>query len=67
MDTYQLKSLDGLLDLDLNNVNILKIENKYYLSQRENSSSHLQINTRVGYDKVLRCLGFKFNYKIFKK
>lgn len=66
LDTYQLKSLDGLMDLDLNLIELLKIDDKYYLAKR-NDGNILEINSRIGYDKVIRCLGFKFDYSIFDR
>ena len=52
LDTYQLKSLDGFLDLDVNDVSLIKIGGKYYLSDSKVNQTDLQINSRVGYDKV---------------
>ena len=78
LDTYQLKSLDGFLDIDLNNAKLVKIGSKYYLSERNantddiatetsKNSTYIQINSRIGYDKVLSCLGFRFDYSLFQK
>lgn len=69
LDTYQLKSLDGFMDLDLENVEFIKIDDKLYLTERYSSinDTNMKINSRVGYDKVIRCLGFKFDYSLFEK
>ena len=69
MDTYQLKSLDGFMDLDLEKVKFMKIDDKLYLTERDASinDTDMKINSRVGYDKVIRCLGFKFDYSLFEK
>ena len=69
VDTYQLKSLDGFLDIDLSTVKLTKINDKYYWSQLsgKNQTDELKdkITGRIGYDKVIRCLGFKFDFDIF--
>lgn len=69
LDTYQLKSLDGFLDLDLEQISLMKIEDKYYLAELNASLKmpNVEINSRVGYDKVIRCLGFKFDFSLFSK
>jgi hypothetical protein len=69
LDTYQLKSLDGFLDLDLEKISLIKVEDKYYLAELNASLNDpdVQINSRVGYDKVIRCLGFQFDYSLFSK
>lgn len=96
LDTYQLKSLDGLVDAPLETIAIAQhkedsrkksgrkkkekkgklylIFNKYMQSQ-ENSSEvtgrelpgfHLDnFAMRKPYDRVIRCLGFRFNFSIF--
>ncbi len=53
LDTYQLKSLDGFLDLDVNEVSLVKISGKYYLSESNLNQTEPRINSRVGYDKVI--------------
>ncbi|XP_057310972.1 FAD-dependent oxidoreductase domain-containing protein 2-like [Hydractinia symbiolongicarpus] len=69
IDTYQLKSLDGQLEGDLSEVEIVNINGKKYLQFRddESDSSYLPDNlaTREGYDKILRCTGFKFDRSIY--
>lgn len=67
LDTYQLKSLDGFLELDLNRINITKINNKYYLSDLDNDENRKNQFNNLGYDIVIRCMGFKFDFEIFQK
>ena len=67
LDTYQLKSLDGLLDLDLNHIKILKINDKFYMSPLNNNDNEAKKINKLGYDIVIRCLGFKFDFEVFKK
>ncbi len=67
LDTYQLKSLDGFLELDLNKINITKINNKYYLSVMDIDGKHQNQINNLGYDFVIRCMGFKFDFDLFQK
>ena len=67
LDTYQLKSLDGFLELDLNKINITKINDKYYLSVMNIDGKHQNQINSLGYDYVIRCMGFKFDFDLFKK
>ncbi|XP_062589630.1 FAD-dependent oxidoreductase domain-containing protein 2-like [Saccostrea cucullata] len=71
LDTYQLKSLDGLLEYDINDYKIVKEGGKLYL--RENMATGQQWGEYdndpllTPYDKIIRCLGFKFDPSIFRK
>lgn len=82
MDTYQLKSLDGLLESDLTDLAIVKdhkgkfhITLKFFLEEANASQSADSITLpqddndnfamRVAYDRVIRCLGWKFDFSIF--
>ena len=67
LDTYQLKSLDGFLDIDLNHVKFIKINEKYYLTQLGENYDETKHFNELGYDKVIRCLGFKFDFDIFNR
>lgn len=94
LDTYQLKSLDGLVETHLEEIAITKQTegrrrpkkdktDKLYLTlkkfiQNGNSSSgarpeemsgfHIDnFSMRKPYDRVIRCLGFKFNFSIFDR
>ncbi|XP_078388208.1 FAD-dependent oxidoreductase domain-containing protein 2 [Cetorhinus maximus] len=87
LDTYQLKSLDGLLEGDLDNIAIvqdkkgkLHLRLRYHFdkskaSQDVSSNSNNQrlmyeeeadnFSVRQPYDRVIRCLGWKFDFSIF--
>ena len=83
LDTYQLKSLDGLLESDLTDLAIVKdhkgkfhITLKLFVEEFFNQSSEAiplpQDNNdnfamRVAYDRVIRCLGWTFDFSIFSK
>ncbi|XP_042745471.1 FAD-dependent oxidoreductase domain-containing protein 2 [Lagopus leucura] len=84
LDTYQLKSLDGLLEGDLEDLAIVKdkkgklhITLRFYLESRNTSAGIDGITlpqdeldnfaTRAPYDRVIRCLGWKFDFSIYNR
>ncbi|XP_037591004.1 FAD-dependent oxidoreductase domain-containing protein 2 [Cebus imitator] len=84
LDTYQLKSLDGLLESDLTDLAILKdskgkfhVTLKFFLEEAGTNQSTDSITLpqddndnfamRVPYDRVIRCLGWNFDFSIFNK
>lgn len=95
LDTYQLKSLDGLVETHLEEIAITKQteegrrrpkkdkKHKFYLTLKkflqngsngsearaeEMSGFHIDnFSMRKPYDRVIRCLGFKFNFSIFDR
>ncbi|XP_074682642.1 FAD-dependent oxidoreductase domain-containing protein 2 [Strix aluco] len=84
LDTYQLKSLDGLLEGDLEDLAIVKdkkgklhITLRFYLENRNTSGGIDSITlpqdeldnfaTRAPYDRVIRCLGWKFDFSIYNR
>lgn len=99
LDTYQLKSLDGLAEARLEDVVITKQEergrkrsgrtnpetrDKFYLNLRQFKQNgdegkgsdeprdelpdHIDnFSLRKPYDRVIRCLGFRFNFSIFDR
>lgn len=84
LDTYQLKSLDGLLEGDLEDLAIVKdkkgklhITLRFYLENRNTSADIDSITlpqdeldnfaTRAPYDRVIRCLGWKFDFSIYNR
>ncbi|XP_009436578.2 FAD-dependent oxidoreductase domain-containing protein 2 isoform X3 [Pan troglodytes] len=84
LDTYQLKSLDGLLESDLMDLAILKdskgkfhVTPKFFLEEASTNQSADSITLpqddndnfamRVPYDRVIRCLGWNFDFSIFNK
>lgn len=101
IDTYQLKSLDGLVEARLERIVIVQRKeqgrrrpggkqsrekkgqlyvtlNKYIENQSEKNSSDVtaeelpgyhidNFSMRKPYDRVIRCLGFRFNFSIFDR
>ncbi|XP_078093688.1 FAD-dependent oxidoreductase domain-containing protein 2 [Mustelus asterias] len=87
LDTYQLKSLDGLLEGDLENIAIIQdkkgklhLRLRYQFNESKASqdgwsngtNQHLlyedeidNFSVREPYDRVIRCLGWKFDFSIF--
>lgn len=55
--------MDGLMDLDLSQVDLFKIDEKFYLKYKDENS----VNLKIGYDKIIRCLGFKFDFSLFNR
>lgn len=71
LDTYQLKSLDGVLEAGLEEVKIVKKDGKLHLQFKEDEEDPIysidNFALRDPYDKVIRCLGFTFDKSIFSK
>ncbi|XP_042849105.1 FAD-dependent oxidoreductase domain-containing protein 2 isoform X2 [Panthera tigris] len=82
LDTYQLKSLDGLLESDLTDLAIVKdregkfrVTLKFFLEEGNQSADAITLPQddndnfamRVAYDRVIRCLGWNFDFSIFDK
>ncbi|XP_063283675.1 FAD-dependent oxidoreductase domain-containing protein 2 [Pelobates fuscus] len=82
LDTYQLKSLDGLLEGELSDLGLIQDKNgkvyvthKNYLKMGEgHNGNHTDklpkddldnFAAREPYDRVIRCLGWKFDFSIF--
>lgn len=76
LDTYQLKSLDGVLEASINEVKILKKDGKLHLALVEDDEEDAvtpaeelfdNFAMREPYDRIIRCLGFKFDEDIFNQ
>ncbi|EDV20869.1 uncharacterized protein TRIADDRAFT_31061 [Trichoplax adhaerens] len=67
IDSYQLKTLDGILEGDLKLVAVTKTrENRYQIGIRTSGNYYRGAkNARKDYDRVIRCLGFKYDDSIF--
>lgn len=83
LDTYQLKSLDGIIEGDVHELLLTKASNGKILLDISDSFKfkapvHMTNNSneeeyiipdnfplRDSYDRVIRCLGFQFDFKIF--
>lgn len=71
LDTYQLKSLDGLLEASINEVQLIKMGDKFMVApliEMEDDDPLTSDNfaIREPYDVVIRCLGFTFDSSIFQ-
>ncbi|KAL5017960.1 hypothetical protein ScPMuIL_003682 [Solemya velum] len=69
LDTYQLKSLDGVLESTLEEIKIVKKNDKYHLVFSDETESDYLLDNfalREPYDRVIRCLGFYFDNSIFR-
>ena len=76
LDTYQLKSLDGVLEAALSEVSIVKSpEGKLMLKILDDGSMEDEMSEdemdnfamREPYDRIIRCLGFLFDTDIFNR
>ncbi|XP_040215628.1 FAD-dependent oxidoreductase domain-containing protein 2 isoform X1 [Rana temporaria] len=88
LDTYQLKSLDGLLEGDISDLALVRdgsgklyVTHKHYLKNSINSTNNDTMNpptvlpkddldnfaAREPYDRVIRCLGWRFDFSIFDR
>ena len=75
LDTYQLKSLDALLEASLDMAQIehdgvkFRIKSASHPMQENLSftSDYDNFAMREPYDRVIRCLGFRFNESLFNR
>lgn len=70
LDTYQLKSLDGVIESTVDEVQFVKEGDKLVIKFRDDEDD-IQYGIdnfalREPYDRIIRCLGFKFDMEIFK-
>nr|KAG5709729.1 hypothetical protein BaRGS_027754 [Batillaria attramentaria] len=71
LDTYQLKSLDGLLEGKIGEISLKKVGDKYMVfADHDDEGSDIFVldnfAMREPYDKVIRCLGFTFDDSVFQ-
>ncbi|XP_064604123.1 FAD-dependent oxidoreductase domain-containing protein 2-like [Liolophura sinensis] len=67
LDTYQLKSLDAVLEAPIEEVQVIKRNGKLYLVTTDDEESAIDnFAMREPYDRIIRCLGFNFDSSIFK-
>ncbi|XP_048575834.1 FAD-dependent oxidoreductase domain-containing protein 2 isoform X2 [Nematostella vectensis] len=64
LDTYQLKSLDGLLEVPVEIIEIKKSKGKLYVDTAIGKGAD-NFAIREPYDRVIRCMGFKFDFSVF--
>ena len=71
MDTYQLKTQNGIISLELKYFDINKINNKYFIIQKNINKPFKETlkdqTPEEGYDFVIDCTGFVFDDSIFNK
>lgn len=68
LDTYQLKSLDAVLEAPIEEIQVIKRNGKLYLVTTDDEESAIDnFAMREPYDRIIRCLGFNFDSSIFKK
>ncbi len=69
LDTYQLKSLDALVEIDLMQHELFRrsIDGRIQLKRKESDRilSTQERQETIIYDRVIRCLGFKFDNSIW--
>ncbi|KXJ26579.1 FAD-dependent oxidoreductase domain-containing protein 2 [Exaiptasia diaphana] len=77
LDTYQLKSLDALLEAPIEQLAVVKKDNKLYVDAYDGDGSNAiptrfkqsgqpdNFAIREPYDRIIRCLGFQFDFSIF--
>ncbi|UJR13885.1 hypothetical protein I4U23_000892 [Adineta vaga] len=71
LDTYQLKSLDALVEIDLLDHELYQraIDGRFQL-KRKQTDTNISIQERqeaTVYDRVIRCLGFQFDNSIWHR
>lgn len=71
LDTYQLKSLDGVLEAGLDEVKLVKQGSKFVVQFKDEDEDSMfpldNFALREPYDRIVRCLGFSFDTSIFNK
>lgn len=80
LDTYQLKSLDALLEAPIEEMAVIKRDGKLFVDAFDGTGENIvtadqpisesgrapdNFAVREPYDRVIRCLGFKFDFSIF--
>ena len=69
LDTYQLKSLDALVEIDLMEYELVRspVDNRIQLKLKVSDTAAYSEDRQeaITYDQVIRCLGFKFDYSIW--
>jgi len=73
LDTYQLKSLDAMLEAPLEGLQITRNGSRYSVSianhttMYQSAVTHDNFALREPYDRIIRCLGFHFNDSLFSR
>ena len=66
LDTYQLKSLDGLLEGNFNDIHFHRVGKKIKVHLKSGGGLD-NFALREDYDRVIRCLGFAFDDSLFNE
>ena len=64
MDTYQLKSLDGVVEGSFQGIRFEKDKGKIHVRMRDGVQMD-NFALRQSYDTLIRCLGFTFDDSLF--
>lgn len=64
LDTYQLKSQNGITPFDMKHIKIVLKKNKYYIYYKYNNELDTQM-PEDGYDYIINCTGFLIDNSIF--
>ncbi|KAF6036631.1 hypothetical protein EB796_005078 [Bugula neritina] len=66
LDTYQLKSLDGIIERQVERLEVVKLPNgKLHLNMSETELD--KFSMREDYDKIISCLGFEYDFSAFNQ
>lgn len=80
LDTYQLKSLDALLEAPIEEIAVIEKDGKLFVDAFDGSGENVvttdlpisesgqapdNFAVREPYDRIIRCLGFKFDFSVF--
>lgn len=69
LDTYQLKSLDAVLEAQIDRMKVVRNGSRYMIDVKNGSMHRLYDNfaMREPYDRIIRCLGFQYNESLFSR
>ncbi|XP_067933948.1 FAD-dependent oxidoreductase domain-containing protein 2-like [Watersipora subatra] len=67
LDTYQLKSLDGVLEAPVSALNIVKLDNGKLRVKIDEKYTFDNYAMRCDYDTIISCLGFVYDFSIFNQ
>jgi len=67
LDTYQLKSLDGILEGPLELLDVSKSENNQLHLNFTEEFDFDNSAMRLDYDYIIGCLGFKYDFDVFNQ
>ena len=65
LDTYQLKSQDGIMEVDVRDIGLVKTADDKLAVKVDFLDAADNYAFREPYDHVIRCLGWKFDKSLF--